>query len=202
VILSVVVVLVSAVVVVGLAADPTRAHQGCRFLDETAVNGPCFVLSPSSGPIGTRVHFRVRVPPQYQGDWLQTWKQHPSLRLYKLSSDGNGRCQFSVTGQPSHWHLVRLGPYDPDAAVNMKAVSGWMTIGATGNCQGDAESALQPGRYFLSSSWRHGAFAKFRVTASQLPATGAPGRIADGAVLAVVLMLVGGSLLWKARRSS
>ena len=156
-----------------LLGAPAHAHERCTFLDESAVNGPCYVLQPSSGPVGTRVHFRVRVPPQYQGGWLSDWRCHPSLRMFKrVHSDKDSHCVFIVSSQPSHWHVVRLEPHDPDAAVNEKAVVGWLTVGDVGRCEGGKTQRVTPDRYYLSTSSRHGAFARFRVSPQVLPHTG------------------------------
>ena len=167
----------------GLGGAPASAREPCQFLDDTAANGPCFVIGPSAGPVGTRVHFRVRVAPQHQGGWLGDWRRHPLLRMFKqIPQTDNSRCMFMVPGDPSHWHIVRLEPKNPQAAVNEKAVVGWLTIGEVGSCEGERPQRVTPGRYLLSNSRHHGVFARFRVLSGELPATGAKRFVASTAL--------------------
>ncbi len=182
---------------VSFGTAPASAHEPCKFLDETAVNGPCYVSKPSAGPVGTRVHFLVRVPPQYQGGWFgETWKRHPFLRMFKLIPQNNEpRCMFIVPSRPAHWHIVPLEPKEPQQAVRQKAVVGWLTVGDSGSCQGGRLQRVTPGRYLLSTSWRHGAFVRIRVTTGELPATGAY-RLAGATVLGALLVMVGSGLFW------
>lgn len=180
----------------GLGDAPARAHEPCEYLEPTSANGPCFVVEPSAGPVGTRVHFRVRVGLSPQEGWLSDWRRHPSLRLFKrIPQTENSRCMFTVPSRPFRWHVVRTAPYNPDAAVNPKAVVGWLTVGGVGRCEGEKLQQVMPGRYLLSTSWGHGAFARFRVLPGELPATGGMS-VAAPAVLGGLLVLLGSGVLW------
>lgn len=187
----------------GLAAAPAHADEECTPLELTSASGPCYVVRPSAGSVGTTVHFRVRVAPQHQEGWLADWKRHPSLRLFQWShgTDGAG-CVFIVpsSASASAWHVVRLEPYDPDSAVNRKAVVGWLTIGDTGRCEGGESQPVTRGDYLLSTGWRHGAFARFRVEPGELPKTGSVNTVMPG-VAGGLLVLLGTSLLLASRVS-
>jgi LPXTG-motif cell wall-anchored protein len=190
---------VVGVFTLSLLSLPAKADEPCKFLADW-VNGPCVVLKPSEGAVGTRVQFRAVVPPQHQAGWLLEWRRHPFLRMFKRipQADGSG-CMFIVPGQPSHWHLVPLEPKEPQQAVRGKALVGWLTIGDVGSCEGEEPQRVAPGGYLLSNSWRHGAFARFRVQPAELPATGADGPSALTA-LAGLLALAGTGLLRHSRR--
>ena len=153
-------------------AAPAAARTACTFLDDNA-NGPCYVVEPTSGPVGTRIHFRVRVAPQHQWGFLHDWRKHPHLAAFqRLRQTDGSHCAFIIPSASSHWRLIRTEPYDPGAAVNPKAVVGWLTIGGHGSCEGQDLRRVTPGRYLLSSSGRHGAFARFRISTDELPRTG------------------------------
>lgn len=184
-----------------MGAAPAHGSERCTFLGPTAVNGPCFVVRPSAGPVGTTIHFRVRVPPQYQGGWLHDWKQHPSLRLFQWNHGEHASgCVFIVPSPASAWHVVRLEPYDPGSAVISKAVVGWLTVGDTGRCEGGDPQPVTRGVYLLSTAWRHGAFARFQVLPGELPKTG-PANAAVPGVLGGLLVLLGTGLLLGSRSS-
>ena len=97
-------------------------------------------------------------------------------------------------------HRPTVKGVDQNAHINrsdlvIHAVVGWLRIGDSGKCEGEEELHLgSPGHYLLSTASRHGAFARFRVTTGELPATG--GTLADLTALAGLLVAAGGVLLW------
>lgn len=189
-------VVIGCSVVVG--ATPATANTRCTYLDDNP-NGPCYVITPPSGPVGTTVRFRVRVAPQHQAGWLPGWRRHPDLQMFKrpLRADGS-HCLFTVPSDSSHWHVIRTEPYDPNAAVNPKAVVGWLTIGESGGCDNQQPHQIDAGRYYLSTSPGTGAFARFRVTSGELPRTGTNG-LSELALLGCLLILTGCGISLKSK---
>ena len=167
--------------------DPSSAEVGIAFATNGCASKPRQLsVTPSSGPIGTRV--AVSGTACFSLD----------TRVVQLvfQSDETG----GTTGTPGR---TELAPFDAAPAPDF-TFSGFVTIPATvESTQSDGPQAVVPGTYSIVSK-SPGCLGTFTVTASAarvtaLPATGSQVDNVDAASTAVVLLMVGSTILLATR---
>ena len=148
-------------------------------------------VSPSSGPVGTVIHYRGRIDTHL---FSKSELRDPQGQLlHGLYTDVPG-CEILVSGADDH---LRYNP-------RTKVVSGSMRIPPTGHCnQSTREHAVVPGDYYLTIGCMACVVGDFTVTkAGALPFTGSGTPILPTSLLALAALIVGATLVRMGRPSS